>query len=89
MTTSESYTLAEYGVIRGSDHASIPNADGNRDWRAYQQWLTDGNVPDPIPVVATSAGEIQRVADDRSARDKVSTAAALTAAETTALFGNT
>ncbi|WFU39045.1 hypothetical protein QA640_32325 [Bradyrhizobium sp. CB82] len=34
-------------VIRAADSAVIPNADGNRDWEAYQQWLADGGVPDP------------------------------------------
>lgn len=45
------YTLAEYGVTRTSDRASIPADDRNRDWRAYQEWLADGNIPDPMPVV--------------------------------------
>lgn len=25
----------------------IPNDPRNRDWRRYQKWLTEGNVPDP------------------------------------------
>jgi len=41
------YILSESGVIRTSDNASIPNADGNRDWQAYQEWLADGNTPAP------------------------------------------
>jgi len=43
------YILSESGVIRTSDNASIPNDDGNRDWREYLEWLADGNTPDPIP----------------------------------------
>jgi len=43
------YTLNEFGVTR-SDGASIPEDDGNRDWRAYQEWLADGNTP-PAPWV--------------------------------------
>lgn len=41
------YKLAENGVIRNSDGAFIPNAPGNRDWQAYQDWLNAGNTPDP------------------------------------------
>ena len=43
------YILSESGVIRTSDNASIPDDDGNRDWREYLEWLADGNTPDPIP----------------------------------------
>ena len=43
------YILSESGVIRTRDNASIPNDDRNRDWRLYQEWLADGNTPDPIP----------------------------------------
>lgn len=25
----------------------VPNDMGNRDWVAYQAWLTDGNTPTP------------------------------------------
>jgi hypothetical protein len=34
-------------VIRTEDGASIPDDPDNRDWQQYQQWLTDGGVPDP------------------------------------------
>ena len=40
------YKLASNGVIR-SDGASIPNSEGNRDWKEYQSWLADGNTPEP------------------------------------------
>ena len=60
MTKPESYTLAEYGgVTRGSDRASIPESDGNRDWRAYQQWLADGNTPAPYVPVPVTVEQIQ------------------------------
>jgi len=42
------YKLAESGVVRKSDGASIPNAEGNRDWVEYQEWLAEeDNTPDP------------------------------------------
>jgi hypothetical protein len=34
-------------VIRTEDGACIPNDPANRDWVEYQEWLTDGGVPDP------------------------------------------
>jgi hypothetical protein len=44
---NETYTLAEYGVVRGSDHAFIPNDERNTDWRVYQLWLNAGNTATP------------------------------------------
>jgi len=34
-------------VIRTVDHASIPNDPANRDRVEYEEWLTEGGVPDP------------------------------------------
>jgi hypothetical protein len=34
-------------VIRTADGACIPSDPANSDWAEYQQWLTDGGVPDP------------------------------------------
>jgi hypothetical protein len=34
-------------IRRNEDSAHVPNAEGNRDWVAYQKWLADGGVPDP------------------------------------------
>ena len=42
------YQLAESGVIRLSDQAFIPDCNDNRDWQAYQQWLSEGNKPLPM-----------------------------------------
>lgn len=34
-------------VRRNADGAFIPNDAGNRDWKAFQDWLGQGNTPDP------------------------------------------
>ena len=33
--------------------AFIPNDEGNKDWREYQAWLTQGNEPNPPQGVPT------------------------------------
>jgi hypothetical protein len=37
-------------VIRTIDSATIPNDPENADRQQYEQWLTDGGVPDPYVV---------------------------------------
>jgi|TARA_R110000823_G_scaffold207721_1_gene338248 hypothetical protein len=34
-------------ITRLSDGANIPPTEENMDWRAYQQWLSEGNTPEP------------------------------------------
>lgn len=41
------YKLNQNSVTRLSDGASIPFADGNRDYEEYKQWLSEGNTPEP------------------------------------------
>lgn len=41
------YKLQGSGVMDTETGAFIPNAPGNRHWKEYQQWLIDGNTPDP------------------------------------------
>jgi hypothetical protein len=47
------YQLTEGDIIlRLTDNASIPPAEGNTDYQAYLAWLDEGNTPlpaDPIP----------------------------------------
>lgn len=33
-------------ILRLSDKAHIPNDPSNRDWIAYQDWLSLGNTPE-------------------------------------------
>ena len=84
----ETYTLSEFGVTRGSDGASIPESDDNRDWRAYQEWLSAGNVADPIPVPVIDPPVAERKALAKSAQDKIATTSDLTADEESAIFGD-
>jgi len=54
------YILSEFGVIRASDGASIPESDDNRDWRAYQEWVNAGNTaapytPEPVTIEQVQA----------------------------------
>ena len=41
------YKLQNNLIKRLSDGASIPFADGNRDYEEYKQWLAEGNTPEP------------------------------------------
>lgn len=43
------YQLTESGVFRLEDQAYIPDCEDNRDWQEYQQWLAEGNTPEPMP----------------------------------------
>ena len=42
------YQITGNGVLRLSDKAFIPDCEDNRDWQEYQQWLAEGNTPEPM-----------------------------------------
>lgn len=41
------YKLIENGVKDQENNLYIPNSTGNRHWNEYQDWLAEGNIPDP------------------------------------------
>lgn len=59
---TETYKLNPHGgVQRLSDGAFIPEDERNADWRAYQQWVADGNsayAADYEAPVATQTGDV-------------------------------
>ena len=36
-------------ILRLADNAFIPTDPGNRDYREYLDWLSEGNTPEPVP----------------------------------------
>lgn len=34
-------------IVRSTDGASIPFDPANRDYQEYQEWLAQGNTPEP------------------------------------------
>jgi hypothetical protein len=54
------YKLSTNSIIRLSDNACIPFAEGNTDYQAYLQWLSEGNAPEPAnPVPNPRIAEIK------------------------------
>ena len=41
------YKLKQDGVILIENEMLIPSDEKNRDWRKYQEWLAQGNTPEP------------------------------------------
>lgn len=63
---AEYQLVAAGGVKRGG--AFIPDDDGNKDWRAYQAWLTGGGVPDAAVTLTLAEYQARaRVEVDRQA----------------------
>ena len=58
-------------VIREIDGACIPPDPANRDYAEYQQWVMDGNVPDPYvppPVIEPVPTPEQQILFDHENR---------------------
>lgn len=52
------YRLFSEGYIqRISDDAIIPMVEDNSDYRAYQEWLAEGNEPEPARVYKPDPSE--------------------------------
>jgi hypothetical protein len=62
---NETYTVKGSIIVRGSDNASIPMADGNGDYEAYKLWLAAGGepviIPEPNPRRAEILAELARI----------------------------
>jgi hypothetical protein len=41
------YKLSGNGVKDNETGACIPNSNANRHWKEYQEWVAEGNTPDP------------------------------------------
>lgn len=54
-------TIAGSSVIRLSDSAYIPFAEGNRDYQEYKEWLAAGNTPEPAQTGAELLAAIKLV----------------------------
>ena len=65
-------TKENNSVIRLSDSACIPFAEGNRDYAEYLEWLASGNVPQPVDepareeTLAALTSAIQLYMDNRA-----------------------
>ena len=44
------YKLTENSITRLLDNASIPIAEGNRDYEEYLAWVAEGNTPTPADI---------------------------------------
>lgn len=56
---TETYTLSDHGVVRGSDGAHIPADEANSDYRAYLAWEASGKEPSPIPAPPFDHGAVK------------------------------
>ena len=63
-------------VIRLSDKAYIPFAQGNADYRQYLTWLEEGNTPEPaepelLPILSCTPWQIRKKLNKEGLRDAV------------------
>lgn len=53
------YRLAEDYVIRLVDNAHIPLDGANADYIEYLNWVTEGNIPQPVDIVPKVVSRFQ------------------------------
>lgn len=81
--------LNHRGIRRLSDGATIPDDEGNRDYRDYLAWLAKGNQPAPVEVTPFATLAKAYLDEVRETRERVLNrlagiaAAALAAGDTT------
>ena len=55
------YEIRQGGVKDTETGASIPDAEGNRHWKEYQEWLVAGNIPDADPTDYLGIAKASRI----------------------------
>ena len=73
------YRLTQNAIIRISDGASIPLAEGNQDYAQYLIWLYEGNTPQPadplpIPIITVTPWQIRKALNQIGLRAAVESA---------------
>uniref|UniRef100_A0A6M3XMV2 Uncharacterized protein n=1 Tax=viral metagenome TaxID=1070528 RepID=A0A6M3XMV2_9ZZZZ len=67
------YKLMKTGVQRLSDMAFIPDTPGNKDWREYKKWLSEGNTPDPEYTQTELDAQAAKIAEEKARRQDMDT----------------
>jgi len=54
------YKLTEIGVLDRENNRTIPAHPANRHWKEYQEWLAEGNTPDPVETLEDAKARRKR-----------------------------